>query len=78
MRKHETWQFAGSAPETYQRALVPAIFAPWVSQVVDLANPDKAIAYWMWRAGPASWLAPRPAALAPPVRSPELISIQEC
>ena len=39
MSKHETWQFAGSAPETYQRALVPAIFAPWVAQVVDLANP---------------------------------------
>ena len=39
MSKHETWQFAGNAPETYQRALVPAIFAPWVSQVVDLANP---------------------------------------
>ena len=39
MSKHETWQLAGSAPETYQRALVPAIFAPWVIHVVDLADP---------------------------------------
>ena len=39
MNKHVAWQVSGSAPETYQRALVPAIFAPWASQVVDLANP---------------------------------------
>jgi ubiquinone/menaquinone biosynthesis C-methylase UbiE len=39
MSKPWDWQVAGSAPETYQRALVPAIFASWVSQVVDLANP---------------------------------------
>ena len=33
------WQVAGSAAETYQRALVPAVFAPWAPLVVDLADP---------------------------------------
>lgn len=33
------WQVAGSAAETYERALVPAVFAAWAPLVVDLADP---------------------------------------
>lgn len=33
------WQVAGSAAETYERALVPAVFAAWAPLVVALANP---------------------------------------
>ena len=33
------WQVAGSAAETYERALVPAVFAAWTLLVVDLADP---------------------------------------
>lgn len=33
------WQVAGNAAETYERALVPAVFAPWASLVVALADP---------------------------------------
>jgi ubiquinone/menaquinone biosynthesis C-methylase UbiE len=35
----EQWQVTGSAAEVYERQLVPAIFAPWVPQVLDLAAP---------------------------------------
>jgi hypothetical protein len=33
------WQVAGNATETYERALVPAVFAAWAAQVVALADP---------------------------------------
>lgn len=33
------WQIAGNAAETYQHALVPAVFAPWAPLVVALAEP---------------------------------------
>jgi SAM-dependent methyltransferase len=33
------WQVAGNAAETYQQALVPAVFAPWAPLVVALADP---------------------------------------
>jgi ubiquinone/menaquinone biosynthesis C-methylase UbiE len=33
------WQVAGSAPEVYQRELVPAVFGPWAPIVVELAHP---------------------------------------
>ena len=33
------WQVAGDAAEVYERALVPAIFAPWAPLVVALADP---------------------------------------
>jgi ubiquinone/menaquinone biosynthesis C-methylase UbiE len=39
MSDKSQWQVAGSAPENYERALVPAVFAPWAPQVVALANP---------------------------------------
>jgi ubiquinone/menaquinone biosynthesis C-methylase UbiE len=39
MNKQEQWQVAGSGPEVYERELVPAIFGPWASVVVELANP---------------------------------------
>ena len=35
------WQrFAGSAAENYNQHLVPAIFAPWAEELVDLAAPQ--------------------------------------
>ncbi len=34
------WQVAGSAAETYERVLVPAVFAAWAPLVVDLADPQ--------------------------------------
>jgi hypothetical protein len=34
------WQVAGSAAETYQQALVPAVFAAWAPLVVALAAPQ--------------------------------------
>ncbi len=33
------WQVAGNAAETYERALVPAVFAAWAPLVVELADP---------------------------------------
>ena len=33
------WQVAGSAAETYERALVPAVFAAWAPLVMALADP---------------------------------------
>lgn len=33
------WQVAGNAAETYERALIPAVFAAWAPLVVALAEP---------------------------------------
>ena len=33
------WQVAGSAPEVYERELVPAVFGEWAPIVVKLAHP---------------------------------------
>jgi ubiquinone/menaquinone biosynthesis C-methylase UbiE len=33
------WQVAGSAPENYERYLVPAIFGPWAVDLLALAAP---------------------------------------
>lgn len=33
------WQVAGSAPEVYERELVPAVFGPWAPILVELAHP---------------------------------------
>jgi SAM-dependent methyltransferase len=35
----QQWQVAGSAPENYERYLVPSIFGPWARELVDLADP---------------------------------------
>jgi SAM-dependent methyltransferase len=34
------WQVAGSAPENYERYLVPAIFGPWAADLLALAAPQ--------------------------------------
>jgi ubiquinone/menaquinone biosynthesis C-methylase UbiE len=34
------WQVAGSAPENYERYLVPAIFGPWAVDLLTLAAPQ--------------------------------------
>src|SRR6266496_6823251 len=32
------WQVAGSAPEVYERELVPAVFGPWAPILIELAD----------------------------------------
>jgi ubiquinone/menaquinone biosynthesis C-methylase UbiE len=39
MSQQGQWQVAGSAPEVYERELVPAVFGPWAPIVVGLAHP---------------------------------------
>jgi SAM-dependent methyltransferase len=36
---HEHWQLDGSAPELYERCLVPAITRIWASDLIDRAGP---------------------------------------
>jgi ubiquinone/menaquinone biosynthesis C-methylase UbiE len=40
MNQQGQWQVAGSAPEVYERELVPAVFGPWAPIVVELAHPS--------------------------------------
>ena len=40
MAQHEQWQLNGSAPELYERYLVPAITALWAADLVDRAAPQ--------------------------------------
>jgi ubiquinone/menaquinone biosynthesis C-methylase UbiE len=42
MSEHEHWQLDGSAPELYQRYLVPAITSLWAADLIERANPGKA------------------------------------
>src|SRR5262249_20441417 len=39
MSEQGQWQVAGSAPEVYERELVPAVFGPWAPVLVELAHP---------------------------------------
>ena len=39
MGQQGQWQIAGSAPEVYERELVPGVFAPWARILTDLARP---------------------------------------
>lgn len=39
MGQQGQWQVAGSAPEVYERELVPAVFGPWAPILIDLAQP---------------------------------------
>jgi ubiquinone/menaquinone biosynthesis C-methylase UbiE len=39
MTQQGQWQVAGSAPEVYERELVPAVFGSWAPIVVELAQP---------------------------------------
>lgn len=36
----EGWQLAGQSAESYERYLVPALFAPWAERLVDLLAPE--------------------------------------
>jgi len=38
MNTENQWQLTGSAAERYERVLVPAIFAPWAADLVELAQ----------------------------------------
>ena len=40
MSQPTPWQVGSSAPEVYEPELVPAVFGPWASRVVALANPQ--------------------------------------
>jgi len=40
MDQQGQWQVAASAAEVYEKELVPAIFAPWASLVIDLVHPQ--------------------------------------
>jgi SAM-dependent methyltransferase len=40
MTNQGQWQVVGNAAETYEQALVPAVFAPWAPLVVALADPQ--------------------------------------
>jgi ubiquinone/menaquinone biosynthesis C-methylase UbiE len=40
MNQQGQWQVAGSAPEVYERELVPVVFGPWAPIVVELAHPS--------------------------------------
>jgi ubiquinone/menaquinone biosynthesis C-methylase UbiE len=37
--EHEHWQLDGSAPELYERYLVPAITSIWAADLIDRAKP---------------------------------------
>ena len=39
MSEHEHWQLDGSAPELYERYLVPAITSVWAADLIDRVNP---------------------------------------
>jgi ubiquinone/menaquinone biosynthesis C-methylase UbiE len=39
MLEHEHWQLAGSAPELYERYLVPAITSKWATDLIERASP---------------------------------------
>ncbi|TIU09071.1 MAG: transposase, partial [Mesorhizobium sp.] len=39
MSGHEHWQLDGSAPELYQRYLVPAITSIWAADLIDRVQP---------------------------------------
>jgi len=39
MSQQGQWQVAGSAPEVYERELVPAVFGPWAPILIELADP---------------------------------------
>src|SRR6267143_5334377 len=39
MNPQGQWQVAGSAPEVYERELVPAVFGEWAPILVELAQP---------------------------------------
>jgi ubiquinone/menaquinone biosynthesis C-methylase UbiE len=38
MSQQGQWQVAGSAPEIYERELVPAVFGPWAPILIELAH----------------------------------------
>ena len=40
MSEQGQWQVAGSAPEVYERDLVPAVFGPWALILIGLAPPN--------------------------------------
>lgn len=41
MSQQSQWQVGASAPDVYERDLVPAVFGPWALKVVELADPKQ-------------------------------------
>ena len=78
MRNQGQWQVAGSAPEVYERELVPAVFGEWSPVLVELAHPRPGKRIWMLRAALGSWHAPLQRVSVRPVQWLASISILAC
>ena len=42
MSPHEQWQTSGKAPEAYERCMVPTLFTPWATDLVERLPLDAA------------------------------------
>ncbi len=71
MNQQGQWQVAGSAPEVYERELVPAVFGAWAPILVELAHPRPGERVVLWRASSQRASVQRALWLG-------LISIPEC
>jgi len=78
MNPQGQWQVAGSAPEVYERELVPAVFGEWAPILLSLLNPAQASASSMSRVVLVSWRASPQHASVQLVLWSGLISIPEC
>ena len=78
MSQQGQWQVAGSAPEVYERELVPAVFGVWAPILVELAQPRPANVFSMSRAVLVLWRASPQRASVQVVLWLGLISILEC
>ncbi len=48
MNQQGQWQVAGSAPEIYERELVPAVFGVWAPILVELAPQRASVQPALW------------------------------
>jgi hypothetical protein len=78
MNQQGQWQVVGSAPEVYERELVPAVFGGWAPILVELAQPAQASALSMSRAVLVLWRASPQRASVQLALWLGLISIPEC
>jgi hypothetical protein len=78
MNQQGQWQVAGSAPEVYERELVPAVFGVWLRYLLSSLNPAQASALSMSRAVLVLWHASPQRVSVQPVLWSGLISIPEC
>jgi hypothetical protein len=55
MPPQEPWQLRGSAPELFDRYLVPAVTAPWAADPVAVADPPRGARVLDVACGTALW-----------------------